>query len=59
MNNPIYRFNTRGAKGYVQALTVELSIQTHLKVLACNKVLVATVYVSDSGGETAKVKHEK
>ena len=30
-NNQIYRFDTRGAKGYVHALTIELSIQPHLK----------------------------
>ena len=30
-NNPIYRFDSRGAKEYRQALTVELSIQPHLR----------------------------
>src|ERR1041385_8139835 len=28
-NNPIYRFNSRGAKEYPQALTMELSIPPH------------------------------
>ena len=30
-NNPIYRFDSMGAKEYPQSLTVELSIPAHLR----------------------------
>ena len=50
----IYWFDTRGAKEYSQVLTVELSIQPHLKdLISVAKFLVAKKYGSnDIGGKS-------
>ena len=40
-NNPIYRFDKRGSKVYSQALTLEFSIQPHLKYTFLQRSIIS------------------
>ena len=49
--NPNYRFDTKGAKEYLQVLAAELSIQPHLEdSISAAKYLVAKQYGSNGNG---------